>query len=359
MRALLLALLLAALAVATPATSQPQAEASLSPYTMDDVIYLDTQGGASGLGSDDEVGDDDDDAEADYGSGSGSGLVSLEDVLRYSSQDKVRYPATLPSEQLATTVRYQDTHAEPRAQPGRVFVQLQAEPPVGTLGPVSEAPATEEEEAAAVATTARTSPPPPPPPPQPPARGNAADSEETEGEDDDNEDYDEETVTSTPTPPNRPVPPGPREQPAEVGPSATSAAATTVSSPDDNRIPEGRGIGRAGDEVGDIGDDGGNEVGDGDEVDTNEVGTPRTGRPRPEEPVNNEVSARKTTAESLLERTEVLAAVVAGGVVGLLFAAFLVLLLIYRMKKKDEGSYALADTKEPVFQPPPAKEFYA
>ncbi|KAL4624232.1 hypothetical protein GN956_G18962 [Arapaima gigas] len=51
--------------------------------------------------------------------------------------------------------------------------------------------------------------------------------------------------------------------------------------------------------------------------------------------------------QSLLERKEVLAGVVAGGIVGLAFAIMLVSLMVYRMKKKDEGSYALDEQKHP------------
>lgn len=39
--------------------------------------------------------------------------------------------------------------------------------------------------------------------------------------------------------------------------------------------------------------------------------------------------------------------VIAGGVVGLAFAIMLVALMVYRMKKKDEGSYALDEHKHP------------
>uniref|UniRef100_A0AAY4AJD2 Syndecan n=1 Tax=Denticeps clupeoides TaxID=299321 RepID=A0AAY4AJD2_9TELE len=39
--------------------------------------------------------------------------------------------------------------------------------------------------------------------------------------------------------------------------------------------------------------------------------------------------------------------VIAGGVVGLAFAVMLVALMVYRMKKKDEGSYALDEQKQP------------
>ncbi|XP_061597057.1 syndecan-2 [Cololabis saira] len=65
--------------------------------------------------------------------------------------------------------------------------------------------------------------------------------------------------------------------------------------------------------------------------------------------------------ENLFQRTEVLAAVIAGGVIGFLFAIFLILLLIYRMRKKDEGSYDLGERKPTgaAYQKAPTKEFYA
>ncbi|KAM9806339.1 uncharacterized protein ACBT44_013738 [Syngnathus typhle] len=67
------------------------------------------------------------------------------------------------------------------------------------------------------------------------------------------------------------------------------------------------------------------------------------------------------TSESMWERTEVLAAVIACVVVGLLCAIFLLVLLAYRMKKKDEGSYDLGDTKlsTSAYHKAPTKEFYA
>lgn len=63
----------------------------------------------------------------------------------------------------------------------------------------------------------------------------------------------------------------------------------------------------------------------------------------------------------LFQRTEVLAAVIAGGVIGFLFAIFLILILVYRMRKKDEGSYDLGERKPPstAYQKAPTKEFYA
>ncbi|XP_041843219.1 syndecan-2-like [Melanotaenia boesemani] len=91
--------------------------------------------------------------------------------------------------------------------------------------------------------------------------------------------------------------------------------------------------------------------------------------------VNNEVYAsggrdsrfhgvgthEEVTSESMWERTEVLAAVTACGVVGFLCAVFLLLLLAYRMKKKDEGSYDLGDNKlsATAYHKAPTKEFYA
>ena len=56
------------------------------------------------------------------------------------------------------------------------------------------------------------------------------------------------------------------------------------------------------------------------------------------------------------------AAVIVGGVVGALFAAFLVMLLVYRMKKKDEGSYTLEEPKQATVtyhKPDKQEEFYA
>lgn len=50
-------------------------------------------------------------------------------------------------------------------------------------------------------------------------------------------------------------------------------------------------------------------------------------------------------------------ALIAGGAVSLLFAILLILLLIYRMKKKDEGSYDLG--KKPIYKKAPTTEIYA
>lgn len=63
------------------------------------------------------------------------------------------------------------------------------------------------------------------------------------------------------------------------------------------------------------------------------------------------------TEQNIFRKTEVLAAVISGGAVGLLFAVLLILLLVYRMKKKDEGSYDLG--KKPIYKKAPTTEIYA
>ncbi|XP_016060339.1 PREDICTED: syndecan-4 isoform X2 [Miniopterus natalensis] len=95
------------------------------------------------------------------------------------------------------------------------------------------------------------------------------------------------------------------------------------------------------------------------ELEENEV-IPRKLPPPPEgsEDMSNRVSMSSTAQSSnIFERTEVLAALIVGGTVGVLFAVLLVLLLMYRMKKKDEGSYDLG--KKPIYRKAPANEFYA
>ncbi|XP_077191586.1 syndecan-4 [Paroedura picta] len=88
----------------------------------------------------------------------------------------------------------------------------------------------------------------------------------------------------------------------------------------------------------------------------NEIIVPNKAAP-PQEEESNKISMASTATGSIFERTEVLAALIAGGAVGLLFAVFLVLLLVHRMKKKDEGSYDLG--KKPIYKKAPTNEFYA
>ncbi|XP_077167553.1 syndecan-1 [Paroedura picta] len=67
-------------------------------------------------------------------------------------------------------------------------------------------------------------------------------------------------------------------------------------------------------------------------------------------------------SQGLMDRKDVLAGVIAGGLVGLLFAGFLVGFMLYRMKKKDEGSYSLDEPKQSnggYQKPHKQEEFYA
>lgn len=70
-------------------------------------------------------------------------------------------------------------------------------------------------------------------------------------------------------------------------------------------------------------------------------------------------SLKQTDSLGLLKSS--VPAVIAGGVIGFLFAIFLILLLVYRMRKKDEGSYDLGERKPSgaAYQKAPTKEFYA
>lgn len=93
------------------------------------------------------------------------------------------------------------------------------------------------------------------------------------------------------------------------------------------------------------------------ELEENEV-IPKRGPSDVGDDVSNKVSMSSTAhGSNIFERTEVLAALIVGGVVGILFAVFLILLLVYRMKKKDEGSYDLG--KKPIYKKAPTNEFYA
>lgn len=68
-------------------------------------------------------------------------------------------------------------------------------------------------------------------------------------------------------------------------------------------------------------------------------------------------------SQGLLDRKEVLGGVIAGGLVGLILAVCLVGFMLYRMKKKDEGSYSLEEPKQAnggAYQKPiKQEEFYA
>ncbi|XP_072503112.1 syndecan-1 isoform X2 [Notamacropus eugenii] len=79
--------------------------------------------------------------------------------------------------------------------------------------------------------------------------------------------------------------------------------------------------------------------------------------------LNKKVEPGATGAsQGILDRKEVLGGIIAGSLVGLLFAVFLVGFMLYRMKKKDEGSYSLEEPKQAdgAYQKPHRQEeFYA
>ncbi|XP_019393675.1 PREDICTED: syndecan-1 [Crocodylus porosus] len=78
--------------------------------------------------------------------------------------------------------------------------------------------------------------------------------------------------------------------------------------------------------------------------------------------VDSEMNNKAAGALGIMDRKEVLGGVIAGGLVGLLFAVFLVGFMLYRMKKKDEGSYSLDEPKQSnggYQKPHKQEEFYA
>ncbi|OPJ73614.1 syndecan-1 [Patagioenas fasciata monilis] len=81
-----------------------------------------------------------------------------------------------------------------------------------------------------------------------------------------------------------------------------------------------------------------------------------------EVPHDSERNAKAAGASGIMDRKEVLGGVIAGGLVGLVFAVFLVAFMLYRMKKKDEGSYSLDEPKQSnggYQKPHKQEEFYA
>ncbi|XDV35302.1 hypothetical protein PO909_005276 [Leuciscus waleckii] len=93
-------------------------------------------------------------------------------------------------------------------------------------------------------------------------------------------------------------------------------------------------------------------------VKNNEVGLGES--PNQENGQQSNVLMTVAGEESLFNNTEVLAAIIAGGAVGLVFAILLIVLLVHfvlRIKKKDEGSYDLGKT--PIYKKAPTAEIYA
>jgi len=96
---------------------------------------------------------------------------------------------------------------------------------------------------------------------------------------------------------------------------------------------------------------------------TKKPSAPRTSRPEagPGHGAHNPIPVNRPA--SFFAQPGILAAVIGGAVVGLLCAILLVMFIVYRMRKKDEGSYALDDSKRShnvnSYSKPPNREFYA
>jgi len=90
-----------------------------------------------------------------------------------------------------------------------------------------------------------------------------------------------------------------------------------------------------------------------------------TGPPNALDPLGSEGEADASTSfmELLFSNPAILAAIIAGGVIALLAAILLVMFVVYRMRKKDEGSYSLDEPKKykdpNMYWKDTGKEFYA
>lgn len=66
---------------------------------------------------------------------------------------------------------------------------------------------------------------------------------------------------------------------------------------------------------------------------------------------------------SVIIKPGIMAGIVGGAIIGVLTAILLIMFIVYRMRKKDEGSYALEETKKPLnaydYRNCPTREFYA
>ena len=87
-------------------------------------------------------------------------------------------------------------------------------------------------------------------------------------------------------------------------------------------------------------------------------------------PNNNEVEGMMSSKgeeylhepSAVMKKPGILAGIIGGAVIGLLCAVLLVMFIVYRMRKKDEGSYALDEKRSPshhTYQRANTREFYA
>jgi syndecan 2 len=92
-------------------------------------------------------------------------------------------------------------------------------------------------------------------------------------------------------------------------------------------------------------------------------GVPQPGATAPVPPTKilNEIFDKKqesSASGSFFSQPGILAAIICGAIVGLLCAILLVMFIVYRMRKKDEGSYVLEDSKR-TSSYGKSKEFFA
>nr|KAG5693616.1 hypothetical protein BaRGS_014636 [Batillaria attramentaria] len=100
-----------------------------------------------------------------------------------------------------------------------------------------------------------------------------------------------------------------------------------------------------------------------DKGDTDDKDEDKTEKP----PVSNETGdsgpmKEPSSAAHVMTQQGTLAAIIGGSVVFLLCAVLLIMFIVYRMRKKDEGSYALDEPKKMPnysYQRAPDREFYA
>ena len=83
-------------------------------------------------------------------------------------------------------------------------------------------------------------------------------------------------------------------------------------------------------------------------------------------PIDNSQYTYQSTGSKLLlmiTKPGIMAGIIGGAIIGVLTAILLIMFIVYRMRKKDEGSYALEETKKPLnsydYRNCPTREFYA
>jgi len=74
---------------------------------------------------------------------------------------------------------------------------------------------------------------------------------------------------------------------------------------------------------------------------------------------NDVFENKNQSSANFFSQPGILAAIICGAIVGLLCAILLVMFIVYRMRKKDEGSYVLEDSKRTSSSYGKSKEFFA